>query len=91
MRVTNQDIDALIEATSFLAILAKKEPNDVICGKMRNIASHVRKVYILLLKSAGREVIDLKQLVFDGIFDDPELTKAITALCPHTQIDPNKE
>jgi hypothetical protein len=63
--------------------LAKKEPKGELSGKMRNLASHLRKIYILMLHASGLHIQDLQQMFFPGIDTDPELAKAIDALCPH--------
>lgn len=83
MRITNEDIDALIDVASILRNLAdiQRTPDDEL--KFRTQCHHVRKVYILLIKASSREIIDLHQLIFEGIVDDPQLDKAITALCPN--------
>jgi hypothetical protein len=83
-RIETNDIDALVETVGFLKTLAKKEPNSVISHKIENLSSHVRKVYILLLHASGWSIEDLKQLTLENRYCDPELEKAINALCPHT-------
>lgn len=82
MRITNTDIDALIDTAQ---ILKNLEDLNVFLSekqKFQRLCHHVRKTYMLLLKASGREIDDLRQLVFDGVIDDPELDQAITELCP---------
>jgi hypothetical protein len=83
MKIENSDIDALVETVGLLMTLAKKETNNTACGKLRNLASRVRKIYILLLHASGWTIADLKQMTLSNIYCDPELSKAIDALCPH--------
>jgi hypothetical protein len=83
-RIEASDIDSLVETVGFLKLLSKKESNSAISNKIENLASHVRKVYILLLHASGWSIEDLKQLTLENRYCDPELEKAINALCPHT-------
>jgi len=82
MRITNADIDALIDTAQILKNMADMNVLPTEKLKFKTLCHHVRKTYILFLKASGREIIDLRQMVFDGIIDDHELDAAITTLCP---------
>lgn len=90
MRITNADIDALIDTAQILKNLEDMNMLPAEKLKFRTLCHHVRKVYILFLQASGREIIDLRQMVFDGVIDDPELDTAITALCPSAVSPANK-
>lgn len=81
MRIVNSDIDALIETSQILKNLEDMNVLPAEKLRFRTLCHHTRKVYIMLLHCSKREIIDLRQLVFDGIVDDPELDAAITTLC----------
>lgn len=82
MRITNTDIDALVDTAQVLKNLEDMNTIPTEKARFRALSHHVRKVYILCLHASKREIVDLRQLVFGGIIDDPELDRAINALCP---------
>jgi hypothetical protein len=81
MKITNNDIDALIEASVVLNGLAFGKLPSHKCDALLKICHHVRKVYILLLNASGREIIDLKQMTVEGFVCKQELEEAINRLC----------
>lgn len=89
MRITNTDIDAMIDVSVELNMLAKNALLPATKAKHLRQCHHVRKVYILLLQASGRDPIDLKQLCFDGISDEKQVCDSIRRLCP-TALEPHE-
>ena len=87
MRITNTDIDALIDVSLVLRNLADMQVLQSEQAKFRGMCYHVRKIYILLLKASSHKAIDLHQLIFEGIMDDPALDYAIKSLFPEGDTD----
>lgn len=82
MKLTNSDIDALIEVTQYIKNFADIQVIPADKTKFTVLAHHCRKVYMILLHSSGRTVADLRQLIIKGIDNSPELDVAIRNLCP---------
>jgi hypothetical protein len=89
MKITNNDIDALIDVSVHLNILAGKTTEPVLKNMYTRQCHHVRKIYLMLLHASGRDPLDLRQLCFEGIAEDAAIVAGIKRLCP-TALEPHE-
>ena len=89
MRITNMNIDALIDVSIELNRQAESDTNPLYRNMHLRQCHHVRKIYLLLLQASGRDREDLRQLCFTGISDELDVVTGIKRLCP-TALEPHE-
>ena len=89
MRITNMDIDSLIDVSVELQRQSNKDTDPMYSNMHRRQCHHVRKIYLLLLQASGRDREDLRQLCFTGISDELDVVTGIKRLCP-TALEPHE-
>lgn len=82
VKITNSDIDALIDATVTLEEFSNQVDDPLLKQRYHAQVHHVRKVYMFLLHFHCQKNFDFEKIMLEKVADDSPLGKAIDALCP---------
>ncbi len=81
MKITQSDIDSLIDTVQFLKLYKNVVDSPELKENLDSLVCRTRKIYILLLHASANGQLDLRYIVSEGVADNSPVAEAVRSLC----------